>query len=146
MSQMGVYGVGARRAARSKSASEAGTPASLADIEGRPGYRRGCSERGGHGGPSRPPGTPSNIEERHGYAGALPSVGGHWGPFEAPHLQFSRGGVASADHHQRERVEADADPVLDQEEDGAIERVQRHAGDERPAASLDRLIADEREE
>src|SRR5437867_10134474 len=140
MSQMGVYGVGARRAARSKSASEAGTPASLADIEGRPGYAR-ASPNDQVWGALRGPGDAEQPRGAPRLRRGDPSVGGYRGPFEAPHLQLSRGGVASADHHQRERVEADADPVLDQEEDGAIERVQRHAGDERPAASLDRLIA-----
>src|SRR2546430_2763785 len=84
MSQMGVYGVGARRAARSKSASEAGTPASLADIEGRPGYAGASPNDRGMGGPSRPPGTPSNIEERHGYAGAIRALGGMGGPSRPP--------------------------------------------------------------
>src|SRR5437762_13495299 len=76
MSQMGVYGVGARRAARSKSASEAGTPASLADIEGRPGY-----------------------------AGASPNDRGYAGPFEASSVRHNRHACSVRRHDQPTRLE-----------------------------------------
>src|SRR2546430_12841384 len=68
------------------------------------------------------------------------------GPLDLACLQLAAGGVASADHHQREGVEADASPVLDEKEDEAVQSVQNHAGDERPAVSLDRLESEEREE
>ena len=43
-------------------------------------------------------------------------------------------------------MEADADPVLDQDEDGAVEREQRHAHEKGPAVSLDRTLSKDDED
>src|SRR5262245_63468393 len=51
--------------------------------------------------------------------------------------QLSRGDIATRDHNQREGVKANAGPVLDQEEDGAVQSVQHHAQEKRPLVPVD---------